>query len=102
MGQDSPKGTVKVAPVDKGKKRYGLFESVRKKEAVDAEAESRKFREEIKSMISNMDQNISTRLQALDEKVSNTLRDVKEEIGGLRNDMKILTIQQEKPVKLIE
>lgn len=88
QGQDSPKSTVKVAPVDKGKESYSLFESAtREKKAVDAEAESTKFREEIKSMISNMDQKISTRLQALDEKVSNIFRDVKEEIAGLRNEV---------------
>ena len=87
QGQDNPKCTVKVAPVDNGKKKNSLFESAREKKAVDAEDESRKFRKEIKSMTSNMDQNISTRLQALDEKVSNTFRDVKEEIAGLKKIM---------------
>ena len=72
-----------------------MFESAREKKAVDAEAESSKFREEIKSMIANMDKKISTRLQALVEKVSNIFRDVKEEIAGLRNEVRTLPIPQE-------
>ena len=81
--------------MDKGKETYSVFESAREKKAVDAEAESSKFREEIKSMIANMDKKTSTRLQALDEKASNIFRDVKEEIADLKNEVRTLPIPQE-------
>lgn len=57
QGLDSPKSTIKVAPVDKGKESFSLFESTAKeKNGIDAEAESYKFREDIKLIFMNMDE----------------------------------------------
>lgn len=92
--KESPKSTVKIAPVDKSKgagvEVTSLFD-----QGNAQNAEFKSFKEEMRKMIEDMNKNISKsvgttvaeKIDALDKKFSNLFTEIKEDIQSIKTDV---------------
>lgn len=79
MMQESPRSTVKVAPIDKDKDKD--------KEEKISDSEFGKFKEEMRAMFTEISNNISERIHAFDEKFTGMFRSFQNEMETLRQEV---------------